>query len=299
MKKLKLDIQRFASTNKTTHYELNQYIGSDKPTYLVDYNQDMSKIDAGIYGADAKAVENATNIGDLSQLTTTDKLSLVNAINEVNSESSSVGDLQDLTTTSKTNVVSAINEVNGKASSVGDLTNLTTTDKTSIVNAVNEVNAKSNTIGNLTNLSTTDKTSVVAAVNEVNGKADTNTQNLTIITGEVNELEGKILWTNPNPTSTFNEQNIVLSSSDYDILEFYFKNYKSVDRLNTSTTLKGYGTELIQVTTDAPYIQRRLVNYVNDTTFTIKNFEGSVFPGNTANDYIIPVYVIGHTNVNF
>ena len=35
-----------ASTNKTTNYQLSQYIGTDKPTYLGDYNGDMQKIDA-------------------------------------------------------------------------------------------------------------------------------------------------------------------------------------------------------------------------------------------------------------
>ena len=35
-----------ASTNKTTNYDLSQYVGSDKPTYLSDYNGDMFKIDA-------------------------------------------------------------------------------------------------------------------------------------------------------------------------------------------------------------------------------------------------------------
>lgn len=38
-----------SSTNKTTYYDLSQYIGTDKPTYLGDYNSDMSKIDAGIH----------------------------------------------------------------------------------------------------------------------------------------------------------------------------------------------------------------------------------------------------------
>lgn len=38
-----------SSTNKTNYYELSQYIGTDKPTYLGDYNSDMSKIDAGIH----------------------------------------------------------------------------------------------------------------------------------------------------------------------------------------------------------------------------------------------------------
>lgn len=34
-----------SSTNKTANYQLSQYIGTDKPTYLGDYNSDMSKID--------------------------------------------------------------------------------------------------------------------------------------------------------------------------------------------------------------------------------------------------------------
>lgn len=34
-----------SSTNKTPNYKLSQYIGTDKPTYLGDYNGDMLKID--------------------------------------------------------------------------------------------------------------------------------------------------------------------------------------------------------------------------------------------------------------
>lgn len=44
-----------SSTNKTTYYKLSQYIGTDKPTYLGDYNSDMSKIDAGIHGVQETA----------------------------------------------------------------------------------------------------------------------------------------------------------------------------------------------------------------------------------------------------
>lgn len=52
-----------SSTNKTTYYELSQYIGTDKPTYLGDYNSDMSKIDAGIHGANDKATTASQNAG--------------------------------------------------------------------------------------------------------------------------------------------------------------------------------------------------------------------------------------------
>lgn len=79
-----------SSTNKTTNYELSQFVGSDKPAWLQDYNADMSKIDTGIHnaattatGADGKAEANTTAIGALSNLTTDDKTSVVAAINEV------------------------------------------------------------------------------------------------------------------------------------------------------------------------------------------------------------------------
>lgn len=120
-----------ASTNKTSHYELSQYIGTDKPTYLVDYNGDMLTIDTAIYGvsttasgASSKADTNESNIGTLSNLTTEVKSSLVGAINEVDghadtnttniaTNTSAIGTLANLETTEKSNLVGAINENRG------------------------------------------------------------------------------------------------------------------------------------------------------------------------------------------
>ena len=79
-----------ASTNKTSNYELSQFLGSDKPAWLTDYNADMGKIDAQMKlnadsasGADGKATANATAIGTLANLTTDVKTDLVSAVNEV------------------------------------------------------------------------------------------------------------------------------------------------------------------------------------------------------------------------
>lgn len=81
-----------SSTNKTSNYELSQFVGTDKPAWLGDYNTDMSKIDTAIHGvagtatgADGKADANTTAIGTLANLTTTAKTNLVAAINEVDS----------------------------------------------------------------------------------------------------------------------------------------------------------------------------------------------------------------------
>lgn len=34
------------ATNHTENYDLSQFVGTDRPTWLVDYNGDMAKIDA-------------------------------------------------------------------------------------------------------------------------------------------------------------------------------------------------------------------------------------------------------------
>lgn len=44
-----------ASTNKTSHYELSQFLADDKPGWLTDVNSDMLKIDTGIFEAKTSA----------------------------------------------------------------------------------------------------------------------------------------------------------------------------------------------------------------------------------------------------
>lgn len=52
-----------SSTNKTNYYKLSQYIGTDKPTYLQDYNGDMSKIDTAIHDVNGVATTANQNAG--------------------------------------------------------------------------------------------------------------------------------------------------------------------------------------------------------------------------------------------
>lgn len=107
-----------ASTNKTTNYELSQFLGTDKPAWLSDYNTDMSKIDAGIHtaqttasGADGKADSNATAIGTLANLTTTTKTNVVLAINEVDSHADAAQETAS----------SALSTATSASESVGDI----------------------------------------------------------------------------------------------------------------------------------------------------------------------------------
>ena len=120
-----------SSTNSTSHYELSQFVGSDKPAWLTDYNADMSKIDTGVYqaqttatGADGKADANTTAIGTIANLTTDAKTNLVAAINEVDSHADTA---QGTATNAATTAGSAKTTADGLALfvNINDYNNLT------------------------------------------------------------------------------------------------------------------------------------------------------------------------------
>ena len=123
------DILRFDSATNKWYNTITDIIVTENSANLVSSGAVFTAI---------KVVDD--KIGALASLKTTDKTTVVNAMNEVFDSLADlivkVGDLTLLTTTDKTTIVNAINEI---VTNVGDLTTLTTTDKTTIVNAINEV----------------------------------------------------------------------------------------------------------------------------------------------------------------
>lgn len=100
-----------ASTNKTTHYELSQYVGSDKPTYLTDYNNDMSAIDTGIYNAQTKA-DSAYTLADTANGNAGTAQTTANtAVTSAGTANTNIGTMANLETTEKSSLVGAINEL--------------------------------------------------------------------------------------------------------------------------------------------------------------------------------------------
>jgi len=73
-----------ASANKTTNLSLSQFIATDKPSWLSDYNADMAKIDAG-YGTaisdSASAVSGAASASAAAQAAQTTANSAQNLAN--------------------------------------------------------------------------------------------------------------------------------------------------------------------------------------------------------------------------
>ena len=143
-----------ASTNKTTNYNLSQFIGSDKPAWLSDYNQDMTKIDTAIKNASDTATSASgsagaatTAIGVLTDLTTTAKTNLVSAINEVDGEAATAQGTASSASTAANNALTAITNLNSYLK-MSQFTNPTATVTGSTI-STNEISCASNSTGTL------------------------------------------------------------------------------------------------------------------------------------------------------
>jgi microcystin-dependent protein len=114
---MKLNIQLFASTNKTANYELPQFVGTDKPTWLGDFNEAMSDIDTGMH-------ENATDIAsmqtDVASATATASQAsqdVATLTTTVNSLSGRVTNVETTASNAQSTANSALNVANTKVNS--------------------------------------------------------------------------------------------------------------------------------------------------------------------------------------
>ena len=113
------------ATNSTLHYQLSQFISTDKPAWLQDYNGDMQKIDNGINGA-LVAAESAQNSADTAN--------------------AGVGTVGDAVTALQTTVAGHSSDITDLSGDVNTIESLigngtpTTTDQT-IIGAINEINS--------------------------------------------------------------------------------------------------------------------------------------------------------------
>lgn len=116
------------STNHTSNYELSQFLGSDKPAWLLDYNGDMLKIDTQMK-ANADAASAAQSKADTADGKADDlRTDLTTLNNQVNDPTGLAADVATLSGN-----VNTINSLIGNGEP-------TTTDKT-LIGAINELNS--------------------------------------------------------------------------------------------------------------------------------------------------------------
>ena len=113
------------ATNTTTNYSLSQFISTDKPAWLQDYNGDMLKIDT--------AIKEAKTAADTAQTTAN------NAVSASGTNASDISALQTTVSGLNTTVTNIQLSINTMQSLIGNGTP-TTTDQT-IIGAINEINA--------------------------------------------------------------------------------------------------------------------------------------------------------------
>ena len=115
------------------------------------------------------------------------------------------------------------------------------------------------------------------------------------VNGQVIE-SAKILWTNPNPNADFANQEITLSSDDYDVLEWYYRSDVSGNLCFAQKSIKGYGTQLLfsSLSSGSKQWVRRIPR-TSDTKFQV--YDGRQLDGGTgtnANGQCVPLYVVGY-----
>lgn len=115
-----------SSTNKTTHYELSQYVGTDKPTYLSDYNGDMLKIDTAIYDAATDASTAVTTANSAASAASTASTNASAAVTTANAASTTASEAKTTAETASTNASEALAaasaaETAAEANTIGNL----------------------------------------------------------------------------------------------------------------------------------------------------------------------------------
>lgn len=112
-----------SSTNKTTNLELSQFLGSDSPKWLTDYNADMEKIDAGYQTVKAQADAtdlivsgHTSSITSLQSTVTEQGTAITGLRTDVTTNSGSINTINSLIgngtpTTSNQTVIGAINAI--------------------------------------------------------------------------------------------------------------------------------------------------------------------------------------------
>ena len=111
------------------------------------------------------------------------------------------------------------------------------------------------------------------------------------------QSNGKIIWTNPNPTSAFAAQTITLSetSLNFDCYEILFSQAKFVsDSTSVANRLMSTGKIPVGCGTVLNYAVNNRYRLVNRPLGTSMEILDAINGGQTDNEKCIPIYVIGY-----
>lgn len=132
---MKLNIQLFGHSGETTNYDLPQFVGTDKPTWLGDFNTAMSTIDTAIAG----------NASDISSLGTR----VSGAESTAQQASSDVAGLTSTVSTLSTNVSTATTTANNAQATASSALSTANTAQTTATTADGKADTNASAISAL------------------------------------------------------------------------------------------------------------------------------------------------------
>lgn len=155
-----------AHTNSTQNYNLPQWIGSDKPTFLGDFNNAFSEIDSQLKVNSDSNLENADDISAVNTLATTNRDNLAALANRV--------------TDAEGDITEANANIQANATSIGSITETLASMNTIIQGKQNLITGAGSTI------TTTNLTANKVLISDSEGKVS----NASISATELGRLSG-------------------------------------------------------------------------------------------------------------
>lgn len=271
---MKLNIQLFGHSGETTNYDLPQFVGTDKPTWLGDFNTAMDTIDTAI-------AENASDITSLGTRVASAESAASQASTDVASLTSTVSTLssnvQSATTTANnaqstaSSALNTANTANGKADT--NTANIAT-NTSDISDLDTRVTSTEDAIAlfNLTNVSSVTPTRVSGTF------TIPSTARLTVATnadGSLAKVYGQVTITNVTATGTAKISTSLRPESEFNIsgacLSAVYSGTTSFKRLQqVAITFKTNGDIVFPVDMVASGDTCRLI-FINSLEF-IKDF---------------------------
>ena len=104
---------------------------------------------------------------------------------------------------------------------------------------------------------------------------------------------GKVLWTNTSPNNDFSSQQITLNNSDYDVIEWFYRTDSAANLVFSVKTMKGYGTQFDFNSSVSSSRWTRRISRVSDTKYSASDCT-NISNNTTVNSQCVPLLVIGY-----
>lgn len=137
-------------------------------------------------------------------------------------------------------------------------------------------------------------------MNEIKTVVNNNDDDMITINTKLTNITGQILWTNSNPSNSFSNQTITLSSGDYDEIGIYYYDYRVSKGMQYIRAKKGESIRLITTFwyDSKIYIANRKIDFTTSTSVAVDNATGietgAITSPVVVNAQCIPVYFVGY-----